>query len=137
MDARTRTPGIPIEKGETKRLPKLGPVESPLEGSSKMIVELGPSHPAMHGTVKMKVLLDGETIERADVDVGYLHRGFEKSCEAATWTMIFPYTDRLNYVSPFIKKSGYAMADETLMGNEIPGRQGNRVQVSYSRAGSR
>lgn len=114
--------GIPIGPGTKKPLPVLGPVAPPPEHSSKLLVELGPSHPAMHGTVKMRVLLDGETVERADVDVGYLHRGFEKSAENATWTMVFPYTDRLNYVSPFINNCGYAMAVEKLLGIQIPER---------------
>src|SRR5262249_39617349 len=122
MDAKASRPGLPIGKLERTPLLKLGPVESPPEHSSKMIVEMGPSHPAMHGTVKMRVLLDGETVERADVDVGYLHRGFEKSSENATWTMVFPYTDRLNYVSPFINNVGYAMAVEKLFDLEIPER---------------
>lgn len=87
-----------------------------------MRIEMGPSHPAMHGTIKMTAILDGETIERADVEPGYLHRGFEKSCEAATWTMIFPYTDRLNYVSPLINNNAYAAAVEKLFGFEIPER---------------
>ena len=87
-----------------------------------MFVEMGPSHPAMHGTIKMNLLLDGETVERVDVDPGYLHRGFEKSCENATWTMVFPYTDRLNYVSPFINNNCYAAAVEKLFDIEIPER---------------
>jgi NADH-quinone oxidoreductase subunit D len=114
--------GLPIGKLERRPLIKLGPVENPPEHSSRMVVEMGPSHPAMHGTVKMRVLLDGETVERADIDVGYLHRGFEKSSENATWTMVFPYTDRLNYVSPFINNVGYAMAVEKLFGLEVPER---------------
>lgn len=123
MDVRATKPGIPIpRRGPRRPLPPLGPVEQPPEHSSKMLVEMGPSHPAMHGTVKMRVILDGETVERADVDVGYLHRGFEKSCENATWTMVFPYTDRLNYISPFINNVGYAMAVEKLFGIEIPER---------------
>ncbi|MBK6686939.1 MAG: NADH-quinone oxidoreductase subunit D [Deltaproteobacteria bacterium] len=87
-----------------------------------MLMELGPSHPAMHGTIKMRVVLDGETVERVDVDPGYLHRGFEKSCENATWTMCFPYTDRLNYVSPLINNNCYAAAVEKLFDLEIPDR---------------
>ena len=111
-----------IPKGSLSPLPELGPIPDLPEGSSKMIIEMGPSHPAMHGTVKMRVRLDGETVERCDVDVGYLHRGFEKSCENATWTMIFPYTDRLNYVSPLINNNCYAQAVEKLFGLEIPER---------------
>lgn len=115
-------PKIEIDLSKQTPLPHVGPVEMPPEGSGKMVIDLGPSHPAMHGTVKMRVVVDGETLERADVDVGYLHRAFEKSCENATWTMVFPYTDRLNYVSPFINNVGYAMAVEKLMGLKVPER---------------
>jgi NADH-quinone oxidoreductase subunit D len=111
-----------LPKGALSPLPELGPVPDLPEGSSKMIIEMGPSHPAMHGTVKMRVRVDGETVERVDVDVGYLHRGFEKSCENSTWTMIFPYTDRLNYVSPLINNNAYASAVEKLFDLEIPER---------------
>ncbi len=111
-----------LPKGPLTPLPELGPVPDLPDGSSKMILEMGPSHPAMHGTVKMRVRIDGETVERVDVDVGYLHRGFEKSCENATWTMIFPYTDRLNYVSPLINNNAYAAAVEKLFDLEIPER---------------
>ncbi len=89
-----------------------------------MIVNMGPSHPAMHGTVRIVVTLDGETIQHADVQVGYLHRCFEKESEHATYTQIFPYTDRLNYVSPMCNNVGFAMAVEKLLGitKQIPDR---------------
>ena len=121
MDARLER-GVSLPEGTPTAMPRVGPVSRPPPESSKMFLEMGPSHPAMHGTVKMDVLLDGETVERADVDPGYLHRAFEKSCENSTWTMIFPYTDRLNYVSPLINNNCYAAAVEKLFGLEIPER---------------
>jgi NADH-quinone oxidoreductase subunit D len=87
-----------------------------------MVINLGPSHPAMHGTVRMKVELDGETIVKIDTEVGFLHRGFQKSCENVTWTQCIPYTDRLNYVSALGNNFGFLHAVETLMGVEIPER---------------
>lgn len=81
-----------------------------------MTVNMGPSHPAMHGTVRIVLTVDGERIVAADVQPGYLHRCFEKESEYATYTQIFPYTDRLNYVSPMINNVGYAMAVEKLLG---------------------
>jgi len=55
-------------------------------------------------------------VVQADVEIGYLHRAFEKSCEQGGWNNAFPYTDRLNYVSPLINNVGYAMAVEKLLG---------------------
>lgn len=87
-----------------------------------MVLNMGPSHPAMHGTVRMILSLDGETVVKCDPEIGYLHRGFEKQCENATWTQVFPYTDRLNYVSPMLNNLGYAMAVEKLLDIEITDR---------------
>jgi NADH-quinone oxidoreductase subunit D len=81
-----------------------------------MTVNMGPSHPAMHGTVRIVLTVDGERVVKGDVQPGYLHRCFEKESEAATYTQVFPYTDRLNYVSPMINNCGWAMAVEKLMG---------------------
>jgi NADH-quinone oxidoreductase subunit D len=89
-----------------------------------MQINMGPSHPAMHGTVRMVLTLDGERVRAADIELGYMHRCFEKESEAATYTQIFPYTDRLNYVSPMLNNVGWAMAVEKLLGMtaEIPER---------------
>lgn len=81
-----------------------------------MTVNMGPSHPAMHGTVRIVLTVDGEKIVKGDVQPGYLHRCFEKEAEHATYTQVFPYTDRLNYVSPMINNCGYAMSVEKLLG---------------------
>jgi NADH-quinone oxidoreductase subunit D len=81
-----------------------------------MTLNMGPSHPAMHGTVRVVLTVEGETVKDADVQVGYLHRCFEKEAEHATWTQVFPYTDRLNYVSPMLNNVGYALAVEKLIG---------------------
>lgn len=98
-----------------------------------MQLNMGPSHPAMHGTVRIVLTVEGETVRDADVQVGYLHRCFEKEAEHATYTQVFPYTDRLNYVSPMCNNVGYALAVEKLIGivERIPERaQYIRVIVS-------
>lgn len=89
-----------------------------------MTVNMGPSHPAMHGTVRIVLTVDGEKVVRGDVQPGYLHRCFEKESEYATYTQVFPYTDRLNYVSPMINNCGWALAAEKLLGitKQIPKR---------------
>ncbi|MFH2007345.1 MAG: NADH-quinone oxidoreductase subunit D [bacterium] len=103
----------------SEQLAVQGGVELPTE---TMTIMMGPVHPAMHGTVRIVVTVDGERIVHADVQVGYLHRGFEKECENVTWAQIFPYTDRLNYVSPILCNTGYAMAVEKLLDLKVPDR---------------
>jgi len=104
------------------------PLDLPLDESEielatePMLLNVGPSHPAMHGTVRVVMELSGENIERCDVQVGYLHRGFEKMCERGTWTQVFPYVDRCNYVSPMLNNVGFAMACEKMLGILVPER---------------
>jgi NADH-quinone oxidoreductase subunit D len=97
------------------------PLSAPLD-TKRMVLNLGPSHPAMHGTVRMLVELEGETIAKATPEIGFLHRGFEKSCENSTWTQCLPYVDRLNYVSSLLNDFGFLLAVEKLLEIEPPER---------------
>ena len=90
--------------------------------SEIMEIQMGPSHPASHGTIKFNLRLDGETIVDVDVEIGYLHRGFEKMCEQGTWNHCMPYADRLNYASPILNNVGFALALERLAGVTAPER---------------
>ncbi len=58
--------------------------------ASTLNLNLGPSHPATHGTLRITVDLDGETIVKADLEIGYLHRGIEKLGENRTYHQIIP-----------------------------------------------
>lgn len=88
----------------------------------EMMLNIGPAHPAMHGIIRLVVDLDGEQIQNAEVDIGFLHRGFEKMSEEVEYNGVIPYTDRLNYVSPLINNMGYCMAVEKLLGISVPER---------------
>ena len=90
--------------------------------SETMILNLGPAHPATHGTARIVAELSGERILDADVEVGYLHRGFEKMCETVDYNQVMPYADRLNYVSPIINNVGWCITVEKLLGIEAPKR---------------
>ena len=102
--------------------------DRPLERTELMLdgepmrLYMGPAHPATHGTVRIVLDLSGETILRADVQIGYLHRGFEKMCERGCWTQVLPYVDRANYVSPMLNNVGFVLACEKLLGAEVPER---------------
>jgi len=101
------------------------PVSSPLEHTADpnhVVVNIGPSHPATHGTIQIIAEIDGETVKRADIHCGYLHRGFEKEAEHHTYHNVIPYTDRLNYCSALNNNFAYAAAVETLLGVELTPR---------------
>ena len=101
--------------------PDLDAVDSE-QPKESVILNIGPSHPCTHGNVRIVVELSGETIQRADVQVGYLHRGFEKMAERGTWSQVFPYVDRCNYVSPMLNNVGFALACEKLLHVTVPDR---------------
>lgn len=87
-----------------------------------MLINIGPSHPAMHGTLRALVDIEGETIRHAVPEIGYLHRGFEKSAEKGTYTQVIPYTDRLNYCSSVMNNVGYCRVIEKMLGLTITPR---------------
>lgn len=88
----------------------------------KLVLNMGPSHPATHGVLRLLMELDGEIITKADIDIGYLHRGDEKIAENMQYNQFVPYTDRLDYLAPLANNVAYALAVEKLMGWELPPR---------------
>ncbi len=88
----------------------------------EMILNMGPQHPATHGVLRCVVKLDGELIERAVLDIGYLHRGIEKLAENKTYLEFMPYTDRMDYISPYSNNVAWCLAVEKLAGIEVPER---------------
>jgi len=113
LSARPKLPVDLMDKLNASELEEVEDIELPTES---MQINMGPSHPATHGTVRIVLTIDGETVRDSDVQVGYLHRCFEKEAEYATYTQVFPYTDRLNYVSPLLNNVGFALAVEKLLG---------------------
>ncbi len=87
-----------------------------------MLLNLGPSHPASHGTIRTLAALEGERIVAGVSEIGYLHRGFEKSCENHPYNQIIPYTDRLNYCSALINNVAFAKSVEEMLGITLPDR---------------
>jgi len=101
----------------------------PLENT--MILNMGPQHPATHGVLRLLIKLDGETVLATVPELGYLHRGYEKIAENATYHEFIPHTDRLDYLSPLSNNVAYVLAVEKLLGLEVPPRaQYIRVLVS-------
>ena len=87
-----------------------------------MVLNMGPQHPATHGVLRVVLELDGETVIRAQPEIGYLHTGIEKSCEAKTYAQAITLTDRLDYLAPLSNNLCYCLAVEKLLGLEAPKR---------------
>src|SRR5437667_11893264 len=80
-----------------------------------MLLNIGPAHPAMHGIIRIVTKLHGERIEEAEVEIGYLHRGFENMSEMVVYNGVIPDTDRLDYISMLINNIDYCMTVENLI----------------------
>ncbi len=90
--------------------------------SDKVWINIGPAHPATHGTLRLMAVLSGETVEKVDLEIGYLHRCFEKMCENHNYNQIIPYTDRLNYCSAPLNNNAWCRAIEKMLGIQVPER---------------
>ena len=87
-----------------------------------MILNMGPQHPSTHGVLRLILEIDGETVVRMMPDIGYLHTGSEKTCEAKFYQQVVPLTDRIDYLCPMTNNLCYVLAAEKLLGLEIPPR---------------
>src|SRR5436853_4792805 len=85
-----------------------------------MILNMGPQHPSTHGVLRLLLEIDGETIVRIMPDIGYLHTGIEKTCEAKFYQQVVPLTDRIDYLCPLTNNLCYVLAVEKLLGLDIP-----------------
>jgi NADH-quinone oxidoreductase subunit D len=85
-----------------------------------MILNMGPQHPSTHGVLRVLLEIDGETVVRMMPDIGFLHTGIEKTCEAKFYQQVVPLTDRIDYLCPMTNNLCYVLAVEKLLGLEIP-----------------
>src|SRR5437016_14662592 len=97
-------------------------VETAAGATQTMVLNMGPQHPSTHGVLRVVLELDGETVVRARPEIGYLHTGIEKSCEAKTYSQAITLTDRLDYLAPLSNNLCYCLAVEKLLGLEVPKR---------------
>ncbi len=89
---------------------------------STMVLNMGPQHPSTHGVLRLVLEIDGETVVRMMPDIGFLHTGIEKTCEAKFYQQVVPLTDRIDYLCPLTNNLCYVLAVEKLLGLEIPTR---------------
>jgi NADH-quinone oxidoreductase subunit D len=87
-----------------------------------MVLNMGPQHPSTHGVLRLVLEIDGEIVVRLYPEIGYLHTGIEKTCEAKFYQQVVPLTDRIDYLGPMANNLCYCLAVEKLLGLEIPER---------------
>src|SRR5262252_40869 len=109
-------------------------LEAPVAEGSKdqhMVLNMGPQHPSTHGVLRLVLEVDGEIVVRLYPEIGYLHTGIEKTCEAKFYQQVVPLTDRVDYLGPMNNNLAYSLAVEKLLDLEIPAKaQWMRVLLS-------
>ncbi|MGD0790230.1 MAG: NADH dehydrogenase (quinone) subunit D [Terriglobales bacterium] len=85
-----------------------------------LVLNMGPQHPSTHGVLRLVLEIDGETVVRIKPEIGFLHTGIEKTCEAKFYQQVVPLTDRIDYLCPMTNNLAYCLAVEKLLGLEIP-----------------
>jgi NADH-quinone oxidoreductase subunit D len=85
-----------------------------------MVLNMGPQHPSTHGVLRVLLELDGETVTKAEPDIGYLHTGIEKQAEALNWQQVVTLTDRMDYLANLSNNLAYVLPVEKLLQIEIP-----------------
>ena len=101
---------------------KVVKTERAIFGPEDFVVNIGPQHPATHGVLRFRTAVDGETIKKIDVYMGYIHRGVEKLCESLQWPQALHFMDRLDYFSAHNYHHGLCIAIEKAAGIEISRR---------------
>ncbi|MDR3744915.1 MAG: nickel-dependent hydrogenase large subunit, partial [Acidobacteriaceae bacterium] len=91
-------------------------------GEHSMVLNMGPQHPSTHGVLRLVLEIDGEMVLALAPDIGYLHTGIEKTCEAKFYQQVVPLTDRIDYLCPMTNNLAYCLAVEKLLELEIPER---------------
>jgi NADH-quinone oxidoreductase subunit D len=102
-----------------------------VERSGKtMTLSMGPQHPSTHGVLQVVVEVSGETVEKAEMEIGYLHTGIEKTAENLFWTQASTVIERMDYLAPMSNALCYVLAVEKLLGvtENIPQRA-RRIRV--------
>ncbi|HZT13799.1 MAG TPA: NADH dehydrogenase (quinone) subunit D [Candidatus Baltobacteraceae bacterium] len=99
------------------------------DGTS-MVLSMGPQHPSTHGVLQIMLEIEGESIVKAEPEIGYLHTGIEKNCENQFWTTAQTNVERMDYLAPSSNALCYALGVERLLGitNEIP-RRAQQIRV--------
>ncbi|EHP68805.1 NADH:ubiquinone oxidoreductase 49 kD subunit 7 [Metallosphaera yellowstonensis MK1] len=84
-------------------------------------LNVGPQHPGS-GHLRIYVRLNGDIIEEAQVEPGYVHRAVEKLGENRNYIHLIPLVERPAILDSIHMNLGYIMAVEKILGVDVPDR---------------
>lgn len=99
--------------------------------SETLELNLGPHHPSTHGVFRAMVELDGEIVLDVIPHLGYLHRGYEKTCENKHYHQVIPLAERCDYMGASSNSLAFCLCVEKILGVQVPERaQVIRVMIA-------
>jgi len=120
LEAEVEAGAYPYEKPEYPTFRERE--EAEIKSDSEMIFHMGPQHAVVPGPFLLDLLVDGERVKKAFLDMGYIHKGIEKIMENRTYMQGIPITDRLCYMAALSNNESYCGSVERLLGVEAPER---------------
>src|SRR5215813_12116900 len=118
----------------TSTIPAVQEIPATPAAPRRMTLNMGPQHPSTHGVLRIVLELEGETIVKAEPDIGFLHTGIEKECEQKNWQQAVTLTDRVDYLANLSNNLCYALAVEKLLQLEIPPRAPHEAESPVAAA---
>ncbi|MCB0649891.1 MAG: NADH-quinone oxidoreductase subunit D [Saprospiraceae bacterium] len=90
--------------------------------SEEYFINMGPQHPSTHGVLRLVLTIDGETVNKIEPHIGYIHRSIEKMCEKDSYRQIVHLTDRMDYLSCHINNAAVCLTVEKALEIEVSDR---------------
>lgn len=85
-------------------------------------LQIGPTHPAFKEPVRFEFEVDGEQVIKADIDMGYTHRGIEHIMLSRSFIQIIYLVERICGICSFSHPMAYCLAIENAAEIEVPPR---------------
>ncbi len=89
---------------------------------SKTIIPIGPYHPLQEEPEFFRLHVDGERVEKLDIQIGYNHRGIEKLAESKTYDQVVFLVERVCGICSTSHPMASVNAMEDLAGITAPER---------------
>ena len=87
---------------------------------SKITIPLGPQHPALKEPENFMLVLEGEQIDKATINLGYNHRGMEKAAEERTFIQNMYLLERVCGICSHSHTTCYVTNVEEAAKAEVP-----------------
>ncbi|MFD3157453.1 nickel-dependent hydrogenase large subunit [Haloimpatiens sp. FM7330] len=86
------------------------------------VVPIGPYHPSLEEPIHVKLFTEGEAIKKAEVYIGYNHRGIEKLCTEKNFIQTITLVERVCGICSHSHALTYCLALESISEMEVPKR---------------